>query len=223
LLSGLGLMGWALYLIIASTEINSFVSLLLIPLVVLLVSLWIVYTNKFYMFRQEAKTINFKDEKTLSINTVKLYKRLKVGYINVNWMSATSYGVCLLVILINFIVSWAMTKSLGYGFGYWDFSGELFWKYGIFEIIFWCTVGTLLITVILHAVLLLTNYLRYSRIENFYNFLIVPQEEIDALKKQKNRRDLIIFICSLLIVGLIGFLIYKLVRRNKTTQVVVKS
>jgi hypothetical protein len=33
--------------------------------------------------------------------------------------------------------------------------------------------------------------------------MIVPQEEITELKKQKNRRDMIIF---LIIVGLIGFI-----------------
>jgi uncharacterized membrane protein len=68
---------------------------------------------------------------------------------------------------------------------------------------------------------LLTNYIRYSRIENFYNFQIVPQEELDVIKKQKNRRDLIIFLCAIVFIGLIGYFIYKLVKRNKTTKVVV--
>jgi hypothetical protein len=32
--------------------------------------------------------------------------------------------------------------------------------------------------------------------------MIVPQEELNSLKKQKNKRDLIIF---LIVVGLVGF------------------
>jgi hypothetical protein len=68
---------------------------------------------------------------------------------------------------------------------------------------------------------LLTNYIRASRIENFYNFQIVPQEELDIIKKQKNRRDLIIFLCGIAFVGIIGFFIYRLVKRNKATRVVV--
>jgi hypothetical protein len=66
------------------TGVSPYISLLLAPVLVLIVSLWIVYLNKYYCFRGEAKTINFKDEKTLSINVVKLYKRLKTGHINVN-------------------------------------------------------------------------------------------------------------------------------------------
>jgi flagellar biogenesis protein FliO len=69
---------------------------------------------------------------------------------------------------------------------------------------------------------LVSNYIRAARIENFYNFMIVPQEELNLLKKQKNKRDLIIF---LIVVGLIGFIawfIYKIVKRSKSTKIVVQ-
>jgi hypothetical protein len=184
-------------------------------------SLWIVNMNKYYCFRGESKTINFKDEKTLSINTMKVYKRLKTGYINVNWMSLTSYIVSGLIILINFIVAWADTRVK---FGTWDINmvpANLRGHYMIYEIIFWASVSAILITLILHATLLLTNYIRTSRIENFYNFQIVSQEDLDLIKKQKNRRDLIIFLCSIAFVCIIGFFIYRLVKRNRSTKVVV--
>jgi hypothetical protein len=58
--------------------------LLLAPPVILVGALLIVYATKYYNFRSEARTINFKDEKVLSINVQKLYKRLKTGYININ-------------------------------------------------------------------------------------------------------------------------------------------
>jgi hypothetical protein len=70
--------------------------------------------------------------------------------------------------------------------------------------------------------LLLTNYIRASRIENFYNFQIVPQEELNLIKKQKNRRDLIIFLCTIAFVGIIGFFIYRLVKRNRAAKVIVR-
>jgi hypothetical protein len=68
----------------ATKGVSPYISLLLLPPLVLVVGLWLVYLNKFYCFRGEAKTINFKEEKTLSINVLKLYKRLKTGHINVN-------------------------------------------------------------------------------------------------------------------------------------------
>ncbi|GHU31513.1 hypothetical protein FACS1894166_03100 [Bacilli bacterium] len=52
--------------------------------------------------------------------------------------------------------------------------------------------------------------------------MIVPQEELNTLKKQKAKRDLIIFLCAIVLVGLIGLLIYKLVTRRKATQITVK-
>jgi hypothetical protein len=44
--------------------------------------------------KNEAKTINFKDQKTLSTNTVNLYKRLKVAYLNANWFCSLGYILC---------------------------------------------------------------------------------------------------------------------------------
>jgi hypothetical protein len=64
--------------------INNWISLLLAPLVILVGSLFIVYATKYYNFRNEARSINFKDEKILSINVQKLYRRLKTGFININ-------------------------------------------------------------------------------------------------------------------------------------------
>jgi hypothetical protein len=211
----------AIYFIVKDSSCSNYVSLLLTPIIVLVSSLWIVNTNKFYCFRGESKNINFKDEKTLSINITKVYKRLKTGYINVNWMSITSYVVSLLVIFINFIVAYARTNVK---FGTWNInnvSSNLRDEYIVYEIIFWVAVSSILLTLILQAVLLLTNYIRASRIENFYNFQIVSQEELDNIKKQKNRRDLIIFLCSIAFVGLIGYFIYRLAKRSRSTKVVV--
>lgn len=213
--------GTAIYFIVTDNQCSNYVSILLVPAIILITSLWVVAINKFYCFRSESKTINFKDEKTLSINVTKVYKRLKTGYININWMSLLAYTVSLLAILINFIVAWADTHVK---FGTWNANtvDEAFrGRYIIYEIIFWVAVSTILLTIILQAILLLSSYVRASRIENFYNFQIVPQEELTLIKKQKNRRNLIIFLCAIALVGIIGFFIYRLVKRSKTTKVVV--
>jgi uncharacterized membrane protein len=68
--------------------------------------------------------------------------------------------------------------------------------------------------------LLICNYLRAARIENFYNFMIVDQEELNLIKKSKNKRDLIIFLTSCLIIGIIIYFVYKLIRKRKTTKIV---
>jgi hypothetical protein len=90
----------------------------------------------------------------------------------------------------------------------------------IYEILFFSGVAALVITALLHIGLLILNYLRAARIENFYNFMIVSQEELSVIKKQKNKRDLIIFLTSCLIIGVLIYLIYKLVKRNKAIKVV---
>jgi hypothetical protein len=46
--------------------------------------MFFINVNRYVALKNEAKTINFKDQKTLSSNTVSLYKRLKVAYLNAN-------------------------------------------------------------------------------------------------------------------------------------------
>jgi hypothetical protein len=53
--------------------------------------------------------------------------------------------------------------------------------------------------------------------------MVVPQNEIDLLKKQHNKRDMIICLCFMAVIGLIIYLIIWFVRRKKTTNVVVKA
>ncbi|MDE6477013.1 MAG: hypothetical protein K2L48_02325 [Mycoplasmoidaceae bacterium] len=51
--------------------------------------------------------------------------------------------------------------------------------------------------------MLVGNYVRFSRIENFYNFSLVPSEEMILLKKKANRRDAVIYLaitCTLFLI-----------------------
>lgn len=214
LILSLGAISYGIYAIVISNDSN-WLCLLFLPPFLLLIGVFIVYTSRYFNFRSEAKTINFKDEKTLSINVQKLYKRLKTGYINVNWMCLTSYVLFGLFILFVFVIAKIIN---GTKFGSWD--PKLFNGDHIYEILFFSGVFALVVTAILHIGLLICNYLRASRIENFYNFMIVSQDELALIKKQKNKRDLIIFLTSCLVIGIIIYLIYKLVKRNKAVKVV---
>lgn len=71
--------------------------------------------------------------------------------------------------------------------------------------------------------MLLGNYIRYTRIENFYNFVIINEEEITNLKKKTNRRDALIYFAISFTLILIVWLIVKLFKRNKKTKVVVNA
>jgi undecaprenyl pyrophosphate phosphatase UppP len=68
-----------------------------------------------------------------------------------------------------------------------------------------------------------TSFIRISKIEAFYNSFIVAPDEITALKKSTNRRDMIIFCLVTVIVGLIVYAIYKRVSQSKKQTVIVKG
>jgi hypothetical protein len=65
-------------------------------------------------------------------------------------------------------------------------------------------VGVFVITVILQFVMIINNYYRATRIDNYYNCAIVSAEELKELKKANNRKGLIIFLICLLIFGLVA-------------------
>jgi hypothetical protein len=130
-------------------------------------------------------------------------------------MCLTSYVLFSLFILFIFIIAKILNGNVNFG----DWNPTMYGGDHIYEILFFSGVAALIITAALHIGLLVCNYLRAARIENFYNFMIVPQEELNVIKKQKNKRDLIIFLTSCLIIGVVIYLIYKLVKRNKAIKI----
>jgi hypothetical protein len=63
----------------------------------------VLYTFK--SFITEAKTINFKDQKALSINIVKVYKSMKVATINANWFCSLIYVLSVLTFILLVIIA----------------------------------------------------------------------------------------------------------------------
>lgn len=187
----------------------------LLPLFVVISSFLIVSFIRYRMFYDEAKTINFKNEKALSINIQKLYKKLRVGYINVNFLCSISYIVCCLGFIILGCISWGYKKGFSYPF---------YFNQGFnhFFIVFLVIFLTLIFSLFAHCYLIVSNYIRYSKIDNFYNCHIIPNDEIEQLKSKIFKRDLIIFCVIIVVFGWLTWVIYKLIRNKKTAKIEVK-
>jgi len=179
--------------------------------------------------RSEAKTINFKDQKVVSINITKLYKKLKVTYINANWFCSLAYiysfaGVIILVIVCWGLKSiqnmpinapWSSWATNPFKFVLTPVSGAIpyFVAFLVFATIF-------VISALVHATSITTAMVRVNRIENFYNSFIVLPEELETYKKKVNKRDLICFCVALVIFGLIIYFAYKNAKKNRQTVIV---
>lgn len=208
-----GLEAWALTTIIKS-DISNWTALTLIPAITLCIAFLIVYVNNWFNFRNEARNVDFSQGKIPTISVMKLYKRLKTAHINVNWFCGLTYVAGGLAILITYIIGFAISKDWG------DLRPSTFSD---------SCGASLLITVIvcatamvcaffLHVILLVTNYTRAAKIDNYYSVQIVSDEELNAIKKRKNKRDLFIFLAVVMILVLIGLLIYKLVKSKKVNN-----
>jgi len=179
--------------------------------------------------RNEAKTINFKDQKVVSINITKLYKKLKVTYINANWFCSLAYIYSFAGVIVLVIVCWGIKSINGmsinapwsswaqnpFRFVLTPVSGAIpyFIAFLVFATIF-------VISALVHATSITTAMVRVNRIENFYNSFIVLPEELETYKKKVNKRDLICFCVALLILGLIIYFAYKNAKKNRQTVVV---
>lgn len=201
-------------------SMNQWVLLLLIPVFCFSLAWLIVSANRYRNFYNEATTINFKNEKVLSINVQKVYRRLKTSYIDISYFCGLSYIIMLLIMLIDSIcVMFYKSPTLAFADFYTPIKESGNYTYAI---VFWASVTIMLSILIYHIFSLVSNYVRASNIDNFYNYQIVDPNEIKEIKKSKNRRDLFIF---LLVIGTFIFLtwlIIHLVRQKNTTKVIVK-
>jgi len=213
----------AIWQVVVNSEIaNWIVVFLLVPFFVV-GTLTAIYIDRYYCFRTEAKTISFKETKTVSMNIIKLYKRLRTGHINCNWLCGLVYVLSVLLFLTNALVFWLLNNSANYDILtiFFPISGLSDMTQGVISLI---ASGCFIVAVISHCVILLANYIRINRIDCYYGVEIVPSEEITLLKKKKNRRDMIVFLVCCVLIGIIVWLVIKLVKRRKPapTTVLVK-
>ena len=195
------------------TNISPYILILLIIPNGVLAAILAITTNRYRCFLQEAKTINFRDEKVLSINVQKLYRRLKTGWIDVTWFSCLAYVLLLLGVLVDAICVAAIAQ-VPFGNFWAAAANKNDFTYLAVFIAFAAAFAFILVN---HVVTCIMAYLRSSNIDNYYNFSVVDPQEIANIKKSKNKRDLIIFFA---VTGTIIFLTWLIVRLvlNKRRQ-----
>ncbi len=208
-----GLETWALVSIIRS-DVSNWTALTLIPAITLCIAFLIVYLNNWLNFRNEARNVDFSQGKIPTISVMKLYKRLKTAHINVNWFCGLTYVAGGLAILITYIIGFTISKNWG-DLRPSSFEGSC--GGALLTTVIVCAIAMVL-AFFLHVALLVTNYTRAAKIDNYYSVQIVSDEELTAIKKKKNKRDLFIFIAVVMILVLIGMLIYKLVKSKKVNN-----
>jgi len=209
----IGFETWGLIEIYRSNQSN-WLMLLLIPGLAFALSFLILYSVRYVNFRNEARNIDFSQGKPQSINVEKLYKRLKVAHINVNWFTGISYIYCAVGLIACFCVAHKFTDKWG------DISPTSLAAHGgpailITVIVLGCVAA---ITLFLHIFLLIKNYARCSRIDNYYNQQLIPDAELAQLKKDTNKRDFIIFFVCIMVLVLVGIVIYRLVKSKKVNN-----
>ena len=211
-----GLEIWAVVAISKNSNVSNWVMLTLIPGAALSLAGLIVYANNYFNFRAEAKNADFSKEKLVTVNVMKLYKRLKSAHINVNWFCSLTYAVGLLTIGFVYLIAGCVTRSWG------TLDATTLANFGgnTCLIIVIVSIVCIFIAFFLHVYLLITNYLRSSKIDQFYGQQIVSDEELEVIKKKKNKKDAIIFLAVVLVIVLIGILVYKLIQNKKVNNTV---
>lgn len=191
--------------------------LLLIPFTFFFIKL-IFAINRYKNFYTEAKTINFRDEKVLSSNIQKIYRKLKTNYIDINWFCVGIYIAALIIMLVDSLLPIFIYKA-----GFADFTTPInVDNQYTYMILFWTCVGFITYTLISHVSVLVLDYIRTANIENFYNYMLIDAAEISNIKKAKNRRDAIIFFAIILTIVFLVWIIFRLIKRKQATKVVVK-
>lgn len=217
----LGLEIWAMIAIIQNPNVSNWTMLALIPAITLCIAFLIVYINNWINFRNEARSVDFSQGKIPTISVMKLYKRLKTAHINVNWFCGLTYVAGGLAILITYLIGFGV--SIKQGNPQWGILDPTFYAStcgpALLITVIVCSAA-MIVAFILHVVLLVTNYVRAGKIDSFYSVQIVSDEELTALKKRKNKRDLIIFLAVVMVIVLIGLLVYKIVKSKKVNNTV---
>ncbi len=212
------LFSFATFKIISNEHISNWLICLTVPLLLIVIGLFTRYFISYLNFKNESNTINFKDEKTLSFNIKKKYLALKTGHININWFSTLFYTLLVIAFIVNCVCCFLISHSLKSVFVF-----SINQNFNNFTIATWIMGVLLIIGVMTQITLLVYGYLRFSRIENFYNFEIISKEEINSVKKKNNIRNSIIYFLTIFSVFFLIFVVYKTVKRKKQTNITIKN
>lgn len=197
------------HFIVKNPKVNNALALFLLPSIIFLFILFVRFFIIFLNYFNEAKTIDFSRGKIVSVSVNKLYKRLKSAHININWMCLLSYVLSLWTIIINYFSAWIISKAK---FG--DISYQTHFHH-VHLVLLFLPISVILLTLFLHITLLITNYFRAIRIDNYYGVQIVSDSDINEIKKIKNKRNFIIFFTLALLFVFIIILIIRHFKKRK--------
>lgn len=201
-------------------------ALILIPSICALVS---VSINYHFIIKEYKRSLNNFDSNYVSNIIQRIYKKIFITNINLNWFIFYIFITALFAILLVFIITyfkglWEFGGNLAPSFGnidpnQWAKNGLEISKFGIFPelnkitvIVVSTVVGFLFI---FQIVILFMNTIRMKRIESTYTTNILSEDEIVALKHAANKRNFIIFCVLTIMFGLILLIVYFLLRRKK--------
>lgn len=197
------------HFIVKNPKVNNALALFLLPSIIFLFILFVRFFIIFLNYFNEAKTIDFSRGKIVSVSVNKLYKRLKSAHININWMCLLSYILSLWTIIINYFSAWIISKAK---FG--DISYQTHFHH-VHLVLLFLPISVISLTLFLHITLLITNYFRAMRIDNYYGVQIVSDSDINEIKKIKNKRNFIIFFTLALLFVFIIILIIRHFKKRK--------
>ncbi len=212
-LASVALLGYVLYNCMW-LSVSYWVLLPQITLNVIVLGFFLLQLFKYFNFRKEAKTNQgtFSTEKpTASI--VKSYRKLKVSYLNVNWLAAGTYVFCGWGILLTYIVMYFfnLIDSLHSQFGLLAIYGTGSWIPMYVVIGFGAFAGATLIS---QFYILIKNNTRINRMENYYACELCDQQDIIGNKKMTNRRNMAIFFVTTFVFTFILYFVYVMLKRK---------
>lgn len=143
----------------------------------------------------------------------KIYKSLVVSNIYLNWISLSTYVVSGLLILLTFIVTYFTNLSYN---GENNF-GNLFLYGGVDKsafIVVWTFAAFSFFMMLLQIIYNPLNIYRKNQLELYYGKTLISEELIEKCKKTANKRGMIIFFSSVIMISFIVVITYFVLRRK---------
>lgn len=209
--------GGMITIILSINSHNRSWHLLWLTLPLALFTLYCAYhgINNYLTLRSESQQISFsKYERQPSVNMIKIYRKVRTGYLNLNWFGAGIYLIGGLVIICTLVVAWAYnliqsaTRINEFGAIKIYASGDWWPLYVISG-----TGFVLGLYLVFHVWSLFKNHHRASSMNNYYGKEVVPEADIMVIKKGINKRNAIIFVATVCFISLLGVFVYRFVRR----------
>ncbi len=148
------------------------------------------------------------------------YKSLCSSYIVLNWTALSSYVVGGLLILMMYIVAYFhnLVNAGINNFGYLTINGND----NVLNIILWSVVSVMIFFATWQVISFTISRKRKSEIELFYQKDILTDEMIQKYKKSANRKGLVIFLISTLVISLAILIIWLVFRKISISNIIKK-